>query len=167
MLERKTRKLYRKIWGCYQGGRRDDRYTFPYPCPSWPSLVPLTMSKLSWTFHVTDYLWLQRNDVMGTISYEEFTGSCLEFLKLSQELRDGWEAKGDALQEGNFYLMKLERIEDVLRDCPPPRDVEKGKPTTQRTDPSPEMGEPDATRASRAWETFLSATPMQYGEING
>lgn len=59
---------------------------------------------------------------MGTISYEEFTRSCFEFLKLSQELRDGWEVKGDALQEGNFYLMKLERIEDVLRDCPPPRE---------------------------------------------
>ncbi|XP_047493106.1 ubiquitin-like-conjugating enzyme ATG10 isoform X1 [Penaeus chinensis] len=62
------------------------------------------------------------NDVMGTISYEEFTGSCLEFLKLSQELQDGWEAKGDALQEGNFYLMKLERVEDVLQDSLPPRE---------------------------------------------
>lgn len=62
-------------------------------------------------------LSLLSSDAMGTISYEEFTSGCLEFLKLSQELEDGWEAKGDAQKEGNFYLIKLERIEDVSQDC--------------------------------------------------
>nr|XP_045587118.1 ubiquitin-like-conjugating enzyme ATG10 [Procambarus clarkii] len=43
---------------------------------------------------------------MACLTYEEFTKTCLEFFRKSQDLGDNWECRGSTQEEGAFYLRK-------------------------------------------------------------
>ncbi|KAK7074607.1 E2-like conjugating enzyme atg10 [Halocaridina rubra] len=50
---------------------------------------------------------------MATLTYQEFTEACLEFLSISQKIGDCWKASGDTYIDGNFFLSKKACVSTV------------------------------------------------------